>query len=153
MYICHPSSNSSRDPIPVGAISLSKPDDKHVQHADAYMSVIIAAEHQRKGFGREAIAWALDFAFDFARLHRVEISCYGWNIGAKRLYNSIGFTDEGTRRECVYFMGGWHDRYEMAMLEHEWRDKWRDLANAETWAPKDGQRYSTEQVAKMMGSA
>lgn len=151
MYICLP--DGAHNPLPVGAVSLSKPGERQVQHADSFMSIIIAAEYQRKGFGREAIAWALDWAFDFARLHRVEIACYSWNIGAKRLYNSIGFTDEGVKRECVWFMGGWHDRYEMAILEHEWRDKWRALADAGTWAPRDSQNYSTEQIAKMMRSA
>ncbi|KAI0509037.1 acyl-CoA N-acyltransferase [Xylaria bambusicola] len=152
MYICLPS-NGSDDPVPVGAVSLSKPNDGQAQHANSFLSVIIAEEHQRKGYGREAVAWALDWAFDFARLHRIEISAYSWNMGAKRLYNSIGFVDEGVKRECTWFMGGWHDRYEMAMLEHEWRSKWRAIADAGTWASKDGQNYSTEEIAKMMGSA
>ncbi|KAI1421839.1 acyl-CoA N-acyltransferase [Xylaria sp. FL1777] len=151
MYICLPDGPGS--PAPIGVITLSKPDESHAQHGSSFISINIAARYQRKGYGREAIAWALDWGFDFARLHRVEIACFSWNIGAKRLYTSMGFSEEGVKREAFWFMGGWHDRHDMAMLEHEWRGKWRDEAKAETWVSQGGQNYSTEQLAQKMGSA
>ncbi|KAI0410017.1 acyl-CoA N-acyltransferase [Xylaria palmicola] len=151
MYICEP--NTPMNPFPIGVISLSKPEERQAQHGSSSLSVMIVSEYQRQGYGKEAIAWALDWAFDFARLHRVEVACYGWNPGARRLYSHIGFREEGVKREVVWFMGGWHHMYELAMLEHEWRGEWRDAANAETWAPDDGQGYSSEQIAQKMGSS
>ncbi|KAJ2994124.1 hypothetical protein NUW58_g1636 [Xylaria curta] len=130
-----------------------KPEERHVHHGSSSLSLMIVSKHQRKGYGQEAIAWALDWAFDFARLHRVEMACYGWNPGAKRLYSRIGFREEGVKREAIWFMGGWHDMHDMAILEHEWREKWRDAANAETFAPADGESYSSGQIAEKMGSA
>ncbi|KAI0456292.1 acyl-CoA N-acyltransferase [Xylaria acuta] len=144
---------SYKDPIPIGILSLSKPEERLIQHGNTFLSLAISSGYQRKGYGKEAIAWALDWAFDFARMHRVEIFCYSWNAGAKRLYSQMGFREEGVKREAVWFMGGWHDMHEMAMLEHEWREKWRDATNAKTWAPGDGQNYSSEQIAQKMGSA
>ncbi|KAI0467168.1 acyl-CoA N-acyltransferase [Xylaria cf. heliscus] len=153
MYILLRDVPSYKDPIPIGFVSLSKPEERHIQHGNTFLSLAIAKKCQGKGYGTEAAAWALDWAFDFARMHRVEIFCYGWNLGAKRLYERIGFCEEGVKREAVWFMGGWHDMHEMAILEHEWRGKWRGKAKAETWAPDDGQNYSSEQIAQKMGSA
>ncbi|KAI1131263.1 acyl-CoA N-acyltransferase [Nemania abortiva] len=151
MYICLP--DFPRDPMPIGALSLSKPEERHTQHGSTALSLVIMARYRNKGYGKEAIAWALDWAFDFARLHRVEIAYFGWNPGAGRLYSRVGFREEGVKREAIWFMGGWHDMHEMAILEDEWRGKWRAVANAETWAPEDGQSYSSEQIAEKMGSA
>lgn len=150
MYICIPDAWSEK---PIGFIALSKPDEGRAQHGSTSLSISIAAAYRRKGYGREAIAWALDWAFDFARLHRVEIACFSWNRGARRLYGRLGFREEGVKREAAWFMGGWHDLHEMAMLEHEWRGEWRRVAKAGTWAPEDGKSYSDEQIAAKMGSA
>ncbi|TRX94990.1 hypothetical protein FHL15_004075 [Xylaria flabelliformis] len=153
MYILLREGPSSKDPLPIGILALSKPEERENHHGSTFLSLSISQQYQRKGYGKEAIAWALDWAFDLARMHRVEMSCYSWNPGAKRLYSQIGFREEGVKREAVWFMGGWHDMHEMAMLEHEWRDKWRGEANVKTWAPEDGQTYSSEQIAQKMGSA
>ncbi|KAI8629641.1 acyl-CoA N-acyltransferase [Xylariaceae sp. FL1651] len=152
MYVCLPGS-PGYGPTMIGLVSLSKPDERQVRHGNSYLSLLIKSEHQRQGYGKEAVAWALDWAFDFARLHRVELSCYSWNTGAMRLYSRIGFREEGVKREAIWFMGGWHDNHEMAILEHEWRGQGRRLAGAETWAPVEGRSYSSEEIAQKMGSA
>ncbi|KAI1751818.1 acyl-CoA N-acyltransferase [Xylaria castorea] len=144
---------SYKDPSPIGILSLSKPEEQQIQHGSTFLSLLISQRYQRKGYGKEAITWALDWAFDFARMHRVEIFCYSWNPGAKRLYSQIGFREEGVKREAVWFMGGWHDVHEMAILEHEWRERRRGEVSAKTWGPEDGQSYSSEQIAQKMGSA
>ncbi|KAI1196257.1 acyl-CoA N-acyltransferase [Nemania serpens] len=149
MYVCLPDWSAK----PIGFIGLSRPEEGRAQHGCVSLSISITAGYRRKGYGREAIAWALDWAFDFARLHRVEIACFSWNPGAKRLYTRLGFREEGLKREAAWFMGGWHDMHEMAMLEHEWRGEWRELAKAKTFAPEDGKSYSDEQIAEKMGSA
>ncbi|KAI1119084.1 acyl-CoA N-acyltransferase [Nemania sp. NC0429] len=149
MYVCLQDLSAK----PIGFVALSKPNAGSEQHGSSSLSISITTAYQRQGYGREAIAWALDWAFDLARLHRVEIACFSWNPGAKRLYGRVGFREEGLKREVAWFMGAWHDMHEMAMLEHEWRDKWREAAKAGTWAPEDGKSYSDEQLAEKMGSA
>lgn len=150
MYICLASGH--REAKPIGVVALSKPEERRAQHGSSFLSISIAARWQRQGYGKEAVAWALDWAFDFARLHRVEVSCYGWNPGAARLYASMGFCEEGVKREAIWFMGGWHNLYEMAILEHEWRERGRKASDAGTWAPVDGTGFTSEQIAEKMGS-
>ncbi|GAW27155.1 putative gnat family [Rosellinia necatrix] len=179
MYICLPptptltsasasasasSADGDGEATPIGVVSLSRPEDRQGQHGRSFLSVAVGRRWQRRGYGREAVAWALDWAFDFARLHRVEASCYAWNPGARRLYARLGFRPEGVRREAVWFMGAWHDLHELAVLEHEWRGPGRAAAGAGTWAPVAaaegdgggvvvGRSYSSAEIAEKMGSA
>lgn len=82
MYIVPREGPNYKDATPIGFISLSKPEERQIQHGNTYLTLAISKDAQGKGYGTEAIAWALDWAFDFARMHRVEIFCYSWNAGA-----------------------------------------------------------------------
>lgn len=57
----------------IGEIHLSKLDPKYVQHRNTEIGLGILPEFQGKGYGSEAINWALDYAFRLAGLHRVRI--------------------------------------------------------------------------------
>lgn len=123
MYVCLPAIRpQSNGPVPIGIVSLSKSEERQTQHGRSSLSLMISRQHQREGYGREATNWALGWAFDYARLHRVEVSCYSWNEGAIRLYCSIGFRQEGVKREAVWFMNGWRDIHELSILDYEWRE-------------------------------
>jgi RimJ/RimL family protein N-acetyltransferase len=78
-------------------------------------------EYQGKGYGSEAISWALDYAFRRAGLHRVKIAAFEYNAGAVRLYERLGFTPEGRERESCWHEGRFWDLVEFGMLEGEWR--------------------------------
>ena len=54
-------------------------------------------------------------------LHRVELGVYAYNTRAHAIYRSLGFTEEGRRREVVLHDGVFHDEIIMSMLEPEWR--------------------------------
>jgi RimJ/RimL family protein N-acetyltransferase len=88
------------------------------------MSITICREEQGKGYGTEAIKWALEWAFLAGGLHRVGIGCFSFNEGARRLYERLGFVVEGRAREIVWKNGCWHDVIEMGMLEGEWRERY-----------------------------
>ncbi|TVY42538.1 putative N-acetyltransferase [Lachnellula occidentalis] len=91
------------------------------QHRNADIGIIIAAKYQGKGYGSEAIKWIVGWAFKFGGLHRVGISCYSHNLGARRLYERLGFEYEGAKRECLWFDGAWRDELTFSTLENEWR--------------------------------
>ncbi|KAH3996834.1 hypothetical protein HBI13_188030 [Parastagonospora nodorum] len=74
-----------------------------------------------KGYGSEAISWALDYAFRRAGLHRVKIRAFEYNAGAVRLYERLGFKFEGKERESCWHEGRFWDSVEFGMLEGEWR--------------------------------
>jgi RimJ/RimL family protein N-acetyltransferase len=50
----------------------------------------------------------------------VGISYYGWNPGAGRLYEKLGFKEEGRERELFWMGGKRWDKIRMGMLESEW---------------------------------
>ncbi|KAI3319729.1 acyl-CoA N-acyltransferase [Xylariaceae sp. AK1471] len=140
MYVCLPVPvYGLEEPRPIGIVSLSKPEERQTQNGNSSLSLMIASEYQRQGYGKEATHWALGWAFDYARLHRVEVSCYDWNPGAIRMYKSLGFLEEGVKREAVWFVGAWRDIHELAILEPEWRID-----------PNHGTSLGSEALASMM---
>jgi RimJ/RimL family protein N-acetyltransferase len=57
----------------IGEIHLAKLDPKYVHHRNTEIGLSMLPEWQGKGYGSEAITWALDYAFRLAGLHRVRI--------------------------------------------------------------------------------
>lgn len=77
---------------PIGAMTLSRKGDvSQVHHRNSGIGINILPEFQGKGYGSEAIKWALEYAFMTAGLHRVEIGSFEWNAEASRLYERLGF--------------------------------------------------------------
>lgn len=114
-----PSQNSK--PVPIGHMSLfslTGPNDTH--HRNAMIGISLADGFRGKGYGGEAINWALDWAFQHAGLHRVSISTFSYNPNALKLYRKLGFVEEGRSREALYHRRAWHDIVNLSMLEHEW---------------------------------
>ncbi|KAK8066171.1 acyl-CoA N-acyltransferase [Apiospora hydei] len=85
------------------------------------LTIDIAQAHWGRGYGGEAIEWALGYAFRMANLHRVTLNAFSYNERALRLYERLGFVREARLREDVWFNGGWHDSISFGMLEEEWR--------------------------------
>lgn len=106
---------------PIGALTLSQ-DPKGSHHRNAMIGINILAEYQGKGYGSEAIKWALEYGFMTIGLHRVAIGCFEYNTGAFKLYKKLGFVEEGFKRESLFSQGKWWGQNELGMLEGEWRD-------------------------------
>jgi RimJ/RimL family protein N-acetyltransferase len=105
----------------IGEIHLSRLEPQHMQHRSTEIGVDVLPEYQGKGYGSEAINWALEYAFHRAGLHRVKIGAFEWNKGAVRLYEKLGFKLEGRAREACWHEGKFWDMVEFGMLEGEWR--------------------------------
>jgi RimJ/RimL family protein N-acetyltransferase len=117
-----PESSAPLTTKPIGYVYLKS--TSHPHHRNSTMSIQICREEQGKGYGSEAIKWALEWGFLTAGLHRVSIGCFSFNEGARRLYERLGFVVEGRAREAVWKNGDWHDNIEMGMLEGEWKEKY-----------------------------
>lgn len=76
--------------------------------------------HRSRGYGREAMELVLDFAFQELNLHAVSLTVFSYNEPAIRLYEKLGFTKEGVRREYLHRDGKRHDLYLYGMLRREW---------------------------------
>lgn len=86
---------------PIGAMTLSQ-DPKARHHRVAGIGINILPEYTGKGYGSEAIKWALEYAFMTIGLHRVDIGCFEFNQGAIKLYRRLHFVDEGC--VCVEYV-------------------------------------------------
>ncbi|KAI8963490.1 acyl-CoA N-acyltransferase [Daldinia sp. FL1419] len=119
--ICVPPTNENEESKPIGLICLKAIRPSHAHHRNSDISIDIIKEHRGQGYGGEAIGWALCYGFQMAGLHRISIGTFSFNTGAMRLYERLGFKNEGRHREAVWFNGGWHDHVLYGMLEDEWR--------------------------------
>jgi RimJ/RimL family protein N-acetyltransferase len=91
------------------------------RNRDAMLAIIVGDEHTGAGYGTDAIRALLRYGFAEMGLHRVELGVYAFNTRAHAIYRSLGFTEEGRRREVVLHDGVFHDEIVMSMLEAEWR--------------------------------
>lgn len=117
--------NQRSKPTPIGFICLaSHGPENSGHHRHAMLGLSLVEAFRGKGYGGEAINWALDWALDWAfesaGLHRVELGAFSYNDAALQLYRKLGFAEEGRQREAIYQLRAWHDIVLFSMLEHEW---------------------------------
>ncbi|OAA73357.1 Acyl-CoA N-acyltransferase [Cordyceps fumosorosea ARSEF 2679] len=106
---------------PVGKLILDASDPASTQHGNTELGIGIHRSFQGRGYGGEALRWALDWAFGYANMHRVGLTVYEWNEDARRLYEKVGFREEGRKREALYLKNRRWDEIFMSVLVHEWR--------------------------------
>jgi len=73
-----------------------------------------------RGIGERLIRNGLDYAFNWLGATRVELEVFHDNARARRLYQRIGFEQEGVRRKACLRDGDYHDIILMAMLRENY---------------------------------
>jgi RimJ/RimL family protein N-acetyltransferase len=73
-----------------------------------------------KGYGTEATALMVQYAFDTLNLNRVWLHVYEYNQRGLRAYEKVGFKREGVLRQECYREGRYWDTIVMAILRDEW---------------------------------
>jgi RimJ/RimL family protein N-acetyltransferase len=74
-----------------------------------------------RGYGREAVALLLDYAFRLRNFHKVWLTVQGNNDRAIRAYAACGFVEEGRLRAHVWSNGRYVDLVQMGILREEWQ--------------------------------
>lgn len=74
-----------------------------------------------KGFGKEAFQLLLDYAFNELNLHKVYLRVFSFNERAIKLYQKLGFDEEGELKEQFYRNGAWHDIKMMGLFQKDYR--------------------------------
>src|SRR5262245_42900701 len=69
-----------------------------------------------KGYAREAISAAVDYAFGVLRMHKITAGIYASNLGSHRAFLASGFVEEGLRRNHYRFDGRWEDAILMGRI-------------------------------------
>jgi GNAT superfamily N-acetyltransferase len=109
--------------IPIGRIALSNwskdPNRAHVRCTE--LGIQLKEGYWNQGYGSEAVNWALDYAFRFAGVHKVELGTASYNVRAAAVYEKAGFKLEGRKRHGIFALNTWFDVLLFGILEDEWR--------------------------------
>lgn len=101
----------------LGILSLYHID---LKHAFASLGILLAKEHWRKGFMREALKRFMDFYFNELNFRRLEAQTFVDNLPAVKFFENLKFTKEGKLRENFKIEGKFEDSYLFAMLQDEY---------------------------------
>lgn len=112
---------SPLEAVPIGYVNLHGVAGDNQHHRSLDIGILIAAKYQGQGYGSEAVGWILNWGFQSAGLHRVGLQSASFNTGAIRLWERLGFHQDGKDREVVWANGKWHDDVRFSILEGEWR--------------------------------
>lgn len=84
--------------------------------------VIFRSEGRSKGIGSWVVKTTRDFAFEYLKLHRLELEVFSFNPRAKRAYEKAGFKIEGLKKDAILDGNNYADIIMMAILEDEWKE-------------------------------
>ena len=89
---------------------------------NATLGYWVAHEHNGKGYATEAVKLASRFAFDEARLHRVQAGTLLHNIGSQRVLEKAGYRFEGVSLRYLNINGRWQDHRMYALTVEDQGD-------------------------------
>lgn len=96
-------------------------DEVQLKNRGADLSIAIPDAKQRgKGYGKDALAVLLRYAFMELGLHKVRLSVNENNLPAVKTYEAAGFVREGVDREALYQDNEWFDIWNYGLLKREW---------------------------------
>ena len=99
----------------IGVLDLwagEKPINRHA----GQLGTSVLAPYRRKGIGRRLLDSAIREAKTWPGFCRIELQVVPWNEPAIRLYESVGFTREGTKRKAAILGGKAVDLIQMALV-------------------------------------
>jgi RimJ/RimL family protein N-acetyltransferase len=106
-----------QQPKIIGFIAITKIDSVH---RSAEIGIRIGAPSDRgKGYGKDAIKLALNYAWAHLNLHRVHLRVFESNRHAISAYRAAGFQHEGKLRQAAFVNGEWTDVVLMGILRPE----------------------------------
>jgi|AntDeeMetagen285_2_1112576.scaffolds.fasta_scaffold07769_1 RimJ/RimL family protein N-acetyltransferase len=80
----------------------------------------LGSDHHGQGYGSEAAALLVQYAFEDWNMRRVFARAGDFNDASKALLESLGFQREGARREAAYYRGDYYDMVLYGLLRGEW---------------------------------
>jgi RimJ/RimL family protein N-acetyltransferase len=84
------------------------------------MGISIERSMTGKGYGRDAIATLVRYAFEDLNLHRISIDTLATNEAAMHAFAACGFVEEGRLRQHYWYRGRYVDAVDMGILRSEW---------------------------------
>jgi ribosomal-protein-alanine N-acetyltransferase len=90
---------------------------------NANVGYYVAEEFNGQGFATEALKQVVRFAFEEARLHRVEAGVMDHNERSKRVVTKAGMRHEGTALRYLQIEGRWMDHNIYAITREDWESQ------------------------------
>lgn len=109
---------SSRDFVGVFRV-----DHLDLKNRSVMIGLDIVPRHRGKGYAPEVYNWFLAYFFRQLGMHRVSLKVLDDNGRARRLYERLGFREEGRERDALFREGRFHDYICMSVLESEYRER------------------------------
>lgn len=73
-----------------------------------------------QGYGTDALKILLRFVFEQLNMNKVSLQVLSFNERAQRVYQRLGFIEEGRLRQERYVDGSYHDMLVMGLLREEY---------------------------------
>ena len=83
----------------------------------------LVPEVHGEGYGKEAIALVVDYAFRTYDAPAIGAEAYDFNDASRGLLESLGFAEEGRRRKYMFVDGEHRDVVQYGLLRREWRER------------------------------
>jgi ribosomal-protein-alanine N-acetyltransferase len=80
-----------------------------------------------KNLARDALIHVLKWLFSEQNIHRVTLESYAINTRAIKFFQKLGFKQEGTIREAIYFDGKYYDIVSLGILTGEFKINDNDI--------------------------
>ena len=89
------------EPHLVGIVGLQRERQVKRVHKSTLWGLYVAPSHRRLGIARALMEVAIAFARSLPGVERVHLGVGDWNVGAKRLYEDLGFVVWGTEVDAL----------------------------------------------------
>ncbi|WP_135806607.1 GNAT family N-acetyltransferase [Halorussus marinus] len=112
------------DDAPVGVVSLTGTEygpGATDRSRAAEIGYYVAPEHHGNGYGSDAVAELVRYAFEDLNLRRASARVGAFNDASIGLLESLGFEREGRLREAAWFRGEYRDMLWYGLLRADWR--------------------------------
>lgn len=84
--------------VPVGMVDLFDFDPFHNR---AYIGLLIAPEHTKKGFGFATMQLVIDYAKNYLGLHQLAANIPATNTASLQLFSKLGFSQSGILKDWI----------------------------------------------------
>ncbi len=89
---------------------------------NAEVGLWISSDEQGKGYGTKAAKLITEYGFRELRLHRVYARVFEFNLASKKIWEKLGYKEEGIMREHGYLDGEYRDMLIYGVLREEWNN-------------------------------
>jgi len=103
------------DTRPIGCVTVEETSYKR-----PVLTYWLVPDAQGQGYGTRAVSLAVDLVFRQYDVPAIGASAFAFNDASRGLLESLGFTEEGRRRKCMFVDGDHRDMVDYGLLREEW---------------------------------